>query len=77
MGMPAMVLARLDMLAMLGMAAMEEMEDMFGTEGIDMERLGTEVGAEGEETLDLFMHFSMCPFNTSLLLNFLPHNWQG
>jgi hypothetical protein len=25
----------------------------------------------------LFIHFSMCPFNTSLRLNFLPHNLQG
>jgi len=74
-----MVLARLDMLAMLGIEDMEmaEMEDMLGTEGIDMERegtLGTEVGAEGEDTFDLFMHFSMCPFRTSLLLNFLPQS---
>ena len=27
--------------------------------------------------LDLFIHFSMCPFNTSRRLNFLPHSWQG
>jgi len=54
-----MVLARLDMLAMLGMAEMEDIEDMLGTEGIDMDRLGTVVGADGEETFDLFMHFSM------------------
>lgn len=27
-----------------------------------------------ELIVDLFMHFSMWPFNTSLLLNFLPHN---
>jgi len=72
-----MVLARLDMLAMLGMAEMEDIEDMLGTEGIDMDRLGTVVGADGEETFDLFMHFSMWPFNTSLLLNFLPQSWQG
>jgi len=75
-----MELAKLDMLAMLGMAEMEDiedMEDMLGTEGIDMDRLGTEVGADGDDTFDLFMHFSMWPFRTSLLLNFLPQSWQG
>ena len=80
MGIPAMELAKLDMLAMLGMAEMEDMEDIediLGIEGIDMDRLGTEVGADGEDTFDLFMHFSMCPFNTSLLLNFLPQSWHG
>ena len=46
-----MVLAKLDMLAMLGMAEIEDMEDIFGTEGIDMDRLGTEVGAESSHTI--------------------------
>ena len=69
-----MELAKLEMLAILGIA---EMEDKDGTEGIDMLELGTEVGAEGEETFDLFMHFSMWPLRTSLRLNFLPHNWHG
>lgn len=53
------MLARLDMLAILGIAEMEDMEDRDGTEGIDMDWLGTDAGAEGEDTLDLFMHFSM------------------
>ena len=36
-----------------------------------------EVLVFGDDTLDLLMHFSMCPFSTSLLLNFLPHSWHG
>jgi len=69
--------AKLDILAMLGMAEIEAMDDMFGTDGIDMDRdgtLGTDEGAVGDDTLDLFMHFSMCPLRTSLRLNFLPHS---
>ena len=57
----AMALARLVILAMAGMLAREVLVG-------DMDTL---------DTLDLLIHFSMWPLRTSLLLNFLPHSWQG
>ena len=42
-------------------------------EGIDTSEL-LALGDETREELDFDMHFSMCPFRTSLLLNFLPHS---
>ena len=41
--------------------------------GIDTSEL-LALGDETRDELDLLMHFSMCPFSTSLLLNFLPHS---
>lgn len=40
---------------------------------------GELAGSRGlvEVRLDLFIHFSMCPFRTSRLLNFRPQSWQG
>ena len=59
------------------MQARLEMAEMVGMEGIDMVKW--EVDPMGEaldgligEATDLFMHFSMWPFRTSRLLNFLP-----
>ena len=59
-----------------------EMAEMVGMEGIDMVKW--EVDPMGEaldgligDATDLFMHFSMWPFRTSRLLNFLPQSWQG
>ena len=47
-----------------------------GTERGDNFMEGT-LDTLGEEPLDLLIHFSMWPFSTSLLLNFLPQSWQG
>ena len=67
-GRAAMELARLDMLAMLGTREGAASDSCDGA---------AELGAEGDETLDLLIHFSMWPFSTSRLLNFLPQSWQG
>ena len=53
-------------LARLEMPAMLGMLTMEGT-----------LDTLGEDPLDLLIHFSMWPFSTSLLLNFLPQSWQG
>jgi len=65
------------------MQARLEMAEMVGMEGIDMVMCpgdmveGVDELMMGDATVDLFIHFSMWPLRTSLLLNFLPQRPHG